>query len=500
MASIFPFLGTAALATVLLKLELEKNGNKRECKVPASKHDVRALREKHFSKSVSVSYSNSEPLMFVKGDGSRLIDESGISYLDTRNNVSHCGHSNPRVATAVQQQVMQFNSNTRYLHPNVAHLAQRLSSLLPDSLEIVFFCNSGSEANDLALRLARAYSNSPNTIVVDGAYHGHTLAVLECSPYKYEYSKEFDLKAPKDSVDFKSPGKHIWKVPAPDTYRGPHRDVKDAGIKYAAKVAEACDFYQYTCGESVGAFIIEGGIGVGGAILPPPNYLPRSVKAVRNAGGVYIADEVQTGFGRYGSSFWAFQHTWTEDEDPVVPDIVTVGKPFGNGMPLAAVVTTRKIASAFEKMGVDYFNTFGGNPVCAAAGLAVLDVIESDNLQQRAHEVGGYMMTRFVELQTRLDIIGDVRGSGLFIGIELVRDRKTLEAASTETSFISTTLKKKYHILTSIDGLLENVLIVKPPMVFSKADADYFVECFEKVVLEDLAKIGDLSFLGRTPT
>jgi ethanolamine-phosphate phospho-lyase len=324
---------------------------------------------------------------------------------------------------------------------------------------------------------------------------------LEVSPYKYEHGGEFDLKPPKDGLDFKSPGKHIWKVPAPDIYRGTHRDITTAGREYAKTVEQACHFYQQECGEKVGAFIVEGGMSIPGVILPPPGYLPHSVKAVRDAGGIFIADEVQTGFGRFGTSFWAFQHQHPGyEEEIVVPDIVTVGKPFGNGMPLAAVVTTRLIAEAFETSAhVEYFNTFGGNPVCAAAGLAVLDTIEDEGLQQNATEVGGYLQSKFRALQQQMEIIGDVRGSGLYIGVELVRNRATLEAATEETSFICSVLKEKYKILTSIDGIFENVLIIKPPMVFNKADVDYFVGSFERALL-DLKVAGDVRSLAKTPT
>jgi 4-aminobutyrate aminotransferase-like enzyme len=235
---------------------------------------------------------------------------------------------------------------------------------------------------------------------------------------------------------------------------------------------------------------------VAGVILPPANYLKRSVEAVRAAGGVYIADEVQTGFGRLGSCYWAFQH----GNSGVVPDIVTVGKPFGNGMPLGALITTRRIASAFQEMEVEYFNTFGGNPVCAAAGLAVLDVLETERLQEHALTVGSYLQYRFRQLKDRLDLIGDIRGSGLFIGIELVRDHETLEPATAETSFICTSLKEKYDILSSIDGLHDNVLVVKPPLVFSKIDADYFVDSFEKAS-EDLRALGaEIQTMSKTPT
>jgi 4-aminobutyrate aminotransferase-like enzyme len=420
-----------------------------------------------------------------------LVDEAGVSYLDTRNNVAHVGHGDKHVVDKVQKQLSILNTNTRYLHPNAVELARRLADKLPDPLEVVVFVNSGSEANDLALRLARAYTKSPNTIVVDRAYHGHTLATLDISPYKFEHSKEFNLKP---IGPFSTPGHHIFKVPCPDTFRGEHRDF-DAGEKYASYVQKACDFYKAS-GESVGAFFIEGGMSVAGVILPPVGYLPKSVEAVRAAGGVYVADEVQTGFGRLGACYWAFQH----GNHGVVPDIVTVGKPFGNGMPLAAVVTTRKIADTFQEMGVEYFNTFGGNPVCCAAGLAVLDVLESENLQEHALHVGTYLECLFLVLKERIALIGDVRGCGLFIGIELIRDTKTLEPATAETSFICTQLKEKFQILTSIDGPHDNVLVVKPPLRFSKIDAEYFVDSFEMAWIE-LKALGDKVLkMKKTPT
>ncbi|CAB9496787.1 phosphohydroxy-L-lysine phospho-lyase [Seminavis robusta] len=507
LSPLVPFLGSILVSVILLKQEQSEKPEQQKKRtmtrnaVSMTKEAVMKLRRKYFSKSVSISYANSGPLMIVQGRGSHLIDENGVAYLDTRNNVAHCGHSHPRVVKAVQDQVAQLNTNTRYLHPNVATLGQRLSNLFPDPLEIVFFVNSGSEANDLALRLARACTGSKNTIVVDGSYHGHTMTVLEVSPYKYEQGGEFDLQPPKMGLKFQSPGRHIWKVPAPDIYRGPHRDIRTAGREYAKTVEEACHFYQKECGEKVGAFLLEGGMSTPGAILSPPGYLAHSVKAVRDAGGVFIADEVQSGFGRFGTSFWAFQHQHPgHEEEVVVPDIVTMGKPFGNGMPLAAVVTTRAVAEAFETNAhIEYFNTFGGNPVCAAAGLAVLDTIEAEKLQQKAVQVGGYLQDKFMALQQHLEIIGDVRGSGFFIGVELVRDRTTLEAATEETSYICSVLKEKYKILTSIDGIFENVLMIKPPMVFSKADADYFVESFEGAV-GDMKAAGDVRSMEKTPT
>ena len=259
------------------------------------KEQVLALRKQHFCDAVSVSYSNTNPLMIMGGSGSKLYDSDGRNFLDTRNNVAHIGHQHPSVVSAVQRQVATLNTNTRYLHPNATLLAQKLANLLPDPLEVVFLVNSGSEANDLALRLARAATGSDNTICVDGAYHGHTLACLEVSPYKYEKSEEFDLQPqiedlPPGYDNPITPSKKIWKVPSPCTYRGLHRG-EDAAESYAEYVEEACRVYTQERGEELGAFIVEGGMSVAGVILPPTSYLKKAVGVIREAGGLYIAEK-----------------------------------------------------------------------------------------------------------------------------------------------------------------------------------------------------------------
>ena len=438
---------------------------------------------------------------YQKGSGCELIDHTGRHYLDTRNNVCHVGHQNPRIVDAVSKQVATLNTNSRYMHPNSVMLAERLVNLFPKSLEKVFFVNSGSEANDLALRLARAYSGSKNCIFVDGAYHGHSMSTLEISPHKFSHSREYikDLKEKPNGM--KSVGEHLYQVQCPDIYRGrsygenaTESKKKNESEDFAKDVEDACEYYQRK-NEKVGAFIIESGLSIGGVILPPPSYLKRCAKAVRDAGGLYIADEVQTGFGRLGSCFWAFQY---ENSD-VVPDIVTVGKAFGNGVPIAAVITTKKVSDAFESMGVEYFNTFGGNPVSCAAGLAVLDEIEEKKLQMHAFSVGNYLQGKFKELKERFPIIGDVRGSGLFLGIDLVKDQDTKQPATKECSFLCTILKEKYSILTSIDGPFYNVLVVKPPMCFSHQDVDKFIKAFEYAVKDDLLNV-NLDEISRTPT
>eukprot|EP00929_Paragymnodinium_shiwhaense_P124041 TRINITY_DN9887_c0_g2_i1.p1 TRINITY_DN9887_c0_g2~~TRINITY_DN9887_c0_g2_i1.p1 ORF type:complete len:514 (-),score=69.78 TRINITY_DN9887_c0_g2_i1:199-1740(-) len=424
-----------------------------------SKADVLRLRKTHFSAAQSVSYANTDPLLIVRGEGSRLYDDRGRTFLDTRNNVCHVGHSHPRVAEAVSQQVFTLNTNTRYLHPNLSLLGKRLIETFPanSGLEVCFLVNSGSEANDLAMRLAMARTDSRDVVVVDHGYHGHTVAAIDISPYKY------------DKMGHRPARTH--KTPCPCIYRGAYRG-PDAGLRYAEHVADAC---RNATDGKVAAFFVESGMSVGGVILPPPGYLQTCYAAVRAAGGVCVADEVQVGFGRFGDHFWAFE------QQGVIPDIVTMGKPFGNGMPLAAVVTTREIAQAFEQ-GVEYFNTFGGNPVCCAAGLAVLEVIRQEGLQENAKVVGEYLRDELRSLQEKHTLLGDIRGAGLFVGIEFVRCRNSLEPATAETSEICARMKDEYQILTSIDGPFNNVIVMKPPMCFSTEDVQATISALDQVI------------------
>lgn len=299
--------------------------------------------------------------------------------------------------------------------------------------------------------------------MVERAYHGNTSAVMEISPYKFEH------------VGGAGQAPHIHKVPCPDTYRGPHSG-PTAAAEYANYVTQACEAaakreqsegaQQYKKG--VSAFFIESGMSVAGVILPPEGYLEAAYAAVRAAGGVCVADEVQTGFGRFGTCFWGFE------QQQVVPDIVTMGKPFGNGVPLAAVVTTRAISNSFNN-GLEYFNTFGGNPVSCAAGLAVMEIIRDEHLQDNAREVGDFLLQSLRGLQDHFELIGDVRGSGLFIGIEFVRDRATRVPATKEASTICAQMKDRFSILSSIDGAHDNVMVMKPPLCFSRANAETFL-------------------------
>jgi len=424
--------------------------------------NILKVREKHLGKSLSVSYKN--PIKIVRGAAQYLFDENGNTYLDCVNNVTHVGHCHPKIVRAANSQMSSLNTNTRYLHDNIANYAQRLSDLMPDPLNVCFFVNSGSEANELALRLARTYTNQKDCIVLDHAYHGNTTAVVEISPYKF------------DGPGGKGPEPFIHKIPLPDTYRGPIKsDEKNTGKRYAEYIPKVIDKIK-SDNKKPAAFIFESLPGVAGQIVFPDDYLKHAFNYARGAGAICIADEVQIGFGRVGSDFWGFQ---TQN---VIPDIVTLGKPIGNGHPLAAVITTKEIADAFAN-GMEYFNTFGGNPVSCAIGMAVLDVIQEEELQKHALETGIYFLNLLEELKSKHKLIGDVRGMGLFLGIELVTNPETLEPAVKESSFIAEEMKNN-GILISIDGPLHNVIKIKPPLVFNKENADQVAKNLDKILTE----------------
>ncbi len=428
---------------------------------------LRRQRRDRLSGNLSLSYE--EPLHIVRGYGTFLYDSEGRPYLDMVNNVCHVGHAHPRVVGALSRQAAVLNTNTRYLHRNIVELAERLTSLLPPPLEVAFFVNSGSEANDLGLRLARARTRRKDTLVLDGAYHGNLTSLIEVSPYKF------------DGPGGEGATPHVRKLDMPDGYRGRYRRSDEAyGERY---VEDAKDVIRSLAarGTPVGAVIAEAILSCGGQIVLPPGYLAGLFRAVRAAGGVAIADEVQVGFGRVGSRFWGF------DSEDAIPDIVTMGKPFGNGHPLGAVVTTREVARAFQT-GMEYFNTFGGNPVSCAAGLAVLDVLEDEHLQENARAMGELLLEGLRSLQSRHRILGDVRGRGLFLGFEMVKDPETLEPAASEASALVNRMKEE-GVLLSTDGPLHNVIKIKPPLVFTAKNADFFLTRLEKVLEEDRFQI-----------
>lgn len=421
--------------------------------------EILRLRREHLNPTLSVSYR--EPLKIVRGEGAWLYDQHGDAYLDMVNNVCHVGHCHPQVVRAGQAQMALLNTNTRYLHDNLVEYALRLTATLPAPLSVLFLTNSGTEANDLALRLARAHTGAKGVVVIDHAYHGHSLSMIELSPYKFN-GKGGPGQSP-----------HVSVVPMPDTYRGPIGPGAESGRQYGRMVASAIDELRAR-GESLAAFYGESLLGCGGQVVLPDGYLAEVYAAVRAAGGVCLADEVQVGFGRAGDEYWAFQC------QGVVPDIVTLGKPIGNGHPMGAVVTTPAIAASFVT-GMEYFNTFAGNPVSCAMGLAVLDVIAEERLQENAQRVGEFMMAGLRELQARHELIGDVRGRGLFIGAECVSDRGGKVPDSKRAKAIVEAMKAR-HVLLSTDGPDDNVLKIKPPIVFSQAHAEEFLGKLDEVL------------------
>ena len=414
---------------------------------------ILSIREQHFGRSTSIAYRH--PLTIVRGSMQYLYDHEGRPFLDAVNNVPLVGHCHPHVVAAAQRQMAVLTTNTRYLHTKLAQYLEALTALLPPELSVIYLVNSGSEANDLALRMARNHTRRDDILVLDHAYHGHTAALINISPYKF--NGPGGCGAPATT--------HV--VPMPDAYRGPFRGMSRAtGEAYAHQVAVLTE-QLCASGRAPAALIAESLLGCGGQIVLPPGYLEQASRTVRAAGGLYIADEVQVGFGRVGQHFWGFE------TQGVVPDIVTMGKPIGNGHPLAAVAVRPEIADSF-RTGMEYFNTFGGNPVSCAVGLAVLEVMRDEALQARAQRVGQQLMQGLGELAERHALIGDLRGLGMFIGVELVRDREKLTPADWEAEYIVERLRER-GILLSTEGPFHNVLKIKPPLAFGEADAERLI-------------------------
>ncbi len=441
-------------------------GEKSSATQVLTKDEIVDFRKHHIGKNLSISYK--DPIKMVRGAGQYLIDDIGRRYLDTVNNVAHVGHENPRVVKAGQRQMAVLNTNTRYLHENMVEFVKELLSTFPPELNVAFLVNSGSEANELAMRIAKNHTGQKDMIVSEVGYHGNTNGCVDISSYKF------------DGKGGKGKPLHTHVIPIPDTYRGLYRanDPK-AGSKYADHVQETIAHLQQEKRKPA-ALIFESVISCGGQVELPKNFLKEAYQHVRAAGGVCIADEVQTGCGRSGEHFWAFQ------QYDVVPDIVTIGKPIGNGHPLGVVVTTQAMADSF-KNGMEYFNTFGGNPVSCAIGMEVLRVIKDERLQQNAKEVGNYLKNGLQSLMNDFEIIGDVRGPGLFIGFELVTDRETKTPATEQASYFANRMRDK-GILMSTDGPYNNVLKIKPPIIFSIKDSDFLLHSIEKVLKEDLMK------------
>ena len=391
--------------------------------------DLIERRRRILGRNLSVAYER--PLHIVRGLGQYLYDAEGRRYLDAYNNVAHVGHCHPKVVAAAQQQMEVLNTNTRYLSELILEYAERLTATLPESLSVCYFVNSGSEANELAIRLARAHTKARDMIVLDHSYHGNTTTLIDISPYKH------------DGRGGEGAPSWVHKAPLADA-------------QHAINIVQG--LRAPLCG-----FIAESMPSVAGQIVFPDGYLNQVYNAVRGAGGVCIADEVQTGFGRIGTHFYAFE------KYGVVPDIVVLGKPIGNGHPIGAVITTRAIAESFDN-GMEFFSTFGGNNVSCAIGLKVLEVVQEENLQAHALRVGERMLHALHELHPRHEVIRDIRGSGFFLGVELVHEAGRVVNQMRERG-----------ILLGTEGPLHNVLKIRPPMPFSDEDADQLVETLDEV-------------------
>lgn len=424
--------------------------------------DLLARRRGRLGPSLSLSYR--APLTIVRGRGAHLFDADGRDYLDLVNNVAHVGHAHPRVVEAAARQKAILETNTRYLHPAILEYGDRLTATLPAGLEVVYLVNSGSEANELALRLARTASGRRDVVAIEGAYHGNTSGLVDVSQYK------FDGPGGTGRPD------HVHVAPLPDPYRGRHPGATaESGAAYAADLRDVLDDAA-RAGRPAGAVIIESAPGTAGQVIPPPGFLSAAYDHARSAGAVAIADEVQVGLGRVGPRWWSFAL------DDARPDIVTMGKPLGNGHPLGAVVTTRVIADAFAN-GMEYFNTFGGNPVSASVGLAVLDVIEDEGLLEHAATLGTRFLAGLQDLARRHEALGDVRGQGLYLGAVLVRDRATREPApELAEAIVEGALAR--GILLSTDGPAHDTLKIKPPLVLEAADVDRTLETLDALLSE----------------
>jgi 4-aminobutyrate aminotransferase-like enzyme len=402
-----------------------------------------------------------KPLQIVRGEGVWLYAADGTRYLDAYNNVPHVGHCHPRVAEAIAKQARTLNTHTRYLDETIVNYAERLLATFQPSLNRIFFTCTGSESNELALRIARECTGHMGVISSGFAYHGNTAAVAQISSLFTPPAKQ---------------GPFVRSVPVPDPYRDRNgRSDEDLADAYVKDLQRAIDDFERN-GIKLAAVLFCTAFSSEGLPELPRGYLTKAAQVARAAGGLFIADEVQAGFGRFGS------HMWGHDLHQAVPDIVTMGKPMGNGHPLAGVVTTADLQERFASENM-YFNTFGGNEVSAAAGTAVLDVLRDERLLENAQRVGDYVLTGMRALQNKYALIGDVRGHGMFFAMELVSDRKTRKPAEAPTKAIVNAMRDRGVLISRI-GPHDNILKIRPPMVFTTENADVLLTTLDAVLGE----------------
>jgi len=415
---------------------------------------------KRREKALGPTYSHfyDEPLNLVKGEGVWLYDEEGNKYLDCYNNVVSVGHCNPNVVKALSDQAALLNTHTRYIHENVVSAAEKLTAKFPDKLDTCIFVCTGTEANDLALQMARAVTGDYGAIVTDAAYHGNSVAIAAMDP---------DRMVGKGT-------EWIETFEPPNIYRGSHDEGQENLAKYYADKADGAISKLKEKDMGLAAAMLDLSFDSNGILIPPEGYFPLLIEKIKAAGGLVIVDEVQAGYCRMGEHWWGFERYDVE------PDIVTLGKPMGAGHPVAAVVTTREIASKFAKID-SYFNTFGGNPVSTAVAEAVLDEIDNQDLLKKSTEVGKYLEKGLDKLKQKYDFVGNIQGAGLFWGLDLVQNADTKEPMSREHLRHITTLLKNEGVLMGSTGRYGNCLKIRPPLVFSKENADQALAALEKV-------------------
>ena len=424
----------------------------------ADKIDNAALiaRRKQYFAGSFLFFQN--PVHLVRGRGVWMYDNKGRKYLDGYNNIPNVGHCHPRVVRAISEQAAKLNTHTRYLHENVVDLAERLSTSMPDGLDVSLFSCTGTEAAELSMRIARTITGNTGIIVMEGSYHGNSKLVGEMSTAVYPADKR---------------PSYIEAIEPPNTYRGPYKEgEQDLGRKYADLV-DAAIARLNAAGHGVAAFVCDSIFDSQGTLEAPPDYLQRIYEKVRAAGGLCVADEVQAGFGRTGK-YWGFEHYG------VVPDIVFTGKPMGNGHPVSSVTTSRAIADEWSQSDI-YFNTFGGNPVSAAAANAMMQVMQDEKLVDNCQTVGAYFRKRLEELAEKHPIIGNVRGRGLFLGVELVKDRASQEPAAELAALLPDRFKDE-GILIGMTGRFGNVLKFRMPLVTKRNHIDIIIRTMDKIL------------------
>jgi 4-aminobutyrate aminotransferase-like enzyme len=429
--------------------------------VPLQKTEILTKRQASFGSNLRLSYD--EPAMFLRGWKTHLFDEWGRPYLDAYNNVPHVGHSHPRIRNAALEQLKKLNSNTRYLHPKQSDLAESILSKLPETFKVCYFVNSGSEANELALRLAREHTKAKGMITMDHGYFGNTTGAIDISAYKF--NKPGGVGQP-DWLEL---------VEIPDDYRGTYKkEDPNRGEKFAGQINQAIaklkSKNQNLCG-----FIAETFPSVGGQIITPPGYLAEVYRQIRDSGGVCIADEVQTGLGRLGNHYFGFEY------QKVCPDIVVLGKPIGNGHPVGVVATTKEIANNFDN-GIEFFSTFGGSTLSCAIANEVIEIVEDESLQSNARKMGEKLKTGLKNLQNKYNSIGDVRGMGLFVGIELIDEN------GKENTRLCTFVKNRmrdFRILIGSEGPMDNVIKIRPPLSIELEGINMIIDTLDVILKEE---------------